>query len=77
MRCRKIWAIDSIISLPITWFTEAGMPARGILSLEYVSDAGAEAWDLRINLSMLTPAPGARVADDDLGGRVLHCAVAQ
>lgn len=36
------------------WYTESGMPAKGILALEFVSPPGRENWDLRINLSTLT-----------------------
>ncbi|GMI09133.1 hypothetical protein TrVE_jg12628 [Triparma verrucosa] len=49
--------------LPITWFTEAGMPSKGILKLEYYSGEGknlkdcAPRWRLRNALSGLVLAP--------------------
>lgn len=49
--------------LPITWFTESGMPSKGILKLEYYSGEGegkhecAPRWRLRNALSGLVLAP--------------------
>ena len=49
--------------LPVTWFTEMGMPARGILTLAYTCDPNFELWDLRANLSTLTLAQYPREPD--------------
>ncbi|GMH46804.1 hypothetical protein TrLO_g5454 [Triparma laevis f. longispina] len=57
--------------LPITWFTESGMPSKGILKLEYYSGEGkglkdcAPRWRLRNALSGLVLAPSPQFLMED------------